>query len=577
MSEELIEQLKLNNRFRRLPLERVQEIADITAKLRGATLFESLSDVELAVVAEHGRIRHNEPGDIIIHEGDTDKIFYVIAKGHVRVWSKDTNGSPRLLNYHGKGDFFGEMAPLDNAPRAANVDVVEDVDLVAFDLEGFERIVAYPQISDYLRSWGQERIRRSNQPFEGKHWDEISIVLAHKSWVALMQMIFFPIVIIILTLAIWGLLHSFAGVAMEIMLSIVIAIAIGMALWIFWMWEDWRNDDLIVTSKRIIHIERILVPPFPVERYEAFVEQVQDITTRNHGLWTWLFHVHTLEVKTASAGIIRFPYLDNAAQIQEEIFRARRLAHTRRIGEERSRIREKLLTELARPVSVMVPLESGVQVEVTPEHKGLLKVVDYFIPHTRIVKRDQIIWRKHWLILFKEVMPPLALLLICAVALAFGLARPGILERLPLYVTATLPGLAWVFSFGWYLWRYDGWRNDIYIVTNSRIVDIEGSPFHLQKESRKESTFDVIQNTDSSSPNWLFRILRIGNVQIYTASQQEPFTFDLVPRPQEVQQEIFKRLIAFRENRAREESERQHTEFSKWFGTYHRSVVGQKE
>ncbi|MBL7198858.1 MAG: cyclic nucleotide-binding domain-containing protein [Anaerolineae bacterium] len=577
MSEELIEQLNTIDRFQSLPPERRQEIARIAAKLRPAPLFESLSSAELLALAAEGTLRRYESGDVIIRKGDTDKTFYVIVRGYVRVWSRDGNGSPRLLNYHSRGDFFGEMAPLNDMPRSANVDVVEDVELVVFSDEGFERIIAYPQISEYLRSWGQERIRRSNRAFDGKHWDEISIVLAHKSWVALMQMVFFPITLIILSLAVGALLHTLAQAPSQIILSVVIAISVGMGLWTFWMWEDWRNDDLIVTSKRIVHIERILIPPFPTERHEEFVEQVQDITTRNHGLWTWLFGVHSLEVKTAGAGTIRFPYLDDAAHIQEEIFRARRLARTRRIGEERSRIREKLLTELERPVDPITPLESGEQVQVTPEHTGLVRIVDYFIPRTRIVKSDQIIWRKHWLILLGAIVPPVLLLIGCLIALGLALARPGILARVPLSYTVPVPLLALLFAFAWYLWRYDGWRNDVYIVTESRIVDIEGSPFHLQKESRKESTFDVIQNTDASSPNWLFRVLRIGNVEIHTASQQEPFSFDLVPRPEEVQQEIFKRLTAFRESRAREENERQYNEFSRWFGTYHRSLSEQKE
>jgi hypothetical protein len=577
MSEELIEQLNTIDRFQSLPPERRQEIARIAAKLRPAPLFESLSSVELLALAAEGTLRRYESGDVIIRKGDTDKTFYVIVRGYVRVWSRDGNGSPRLLNYHSRGDFFGEMAPLNDMPRSANVDVVEDVELVVFSDEGFERIIAYPQISEYLRSWGQERIRRSNRAFDGKHWDEISIVLAHKSWVALMQMVLFPITLIILSLAVGALLHTLAQAPSQIILSVVIAISVGMGLWTFWMWEDWRNDDLIVTSKRIVHIERILIPPFPTERHEEFVEQVQDITTRNHGLWTWLFGVHSLEVKTAGAGTIRFPYLDDAAHIQEEIFRARRLARTRRIGEERSRIREKLLTELERPVDPITPLESGEQVQVTPEHTGLVRIVDYFIPRTRIVKSDQIIWRKHWLILLRAIVPPVLLLIGCLIALGLALARPGILARVPLSYTVPVPLLALLFAFAWYLWRYDGWRNDVYIVTESRIVDIEGSPFHLQKESRKESTFDVIQNTDASSPNWLFRVLRIGNVEIHTASQQEPFSFDLVPRPEEVQQEIFKRLTAYRESRAREENERQYNEFSRWFGTYHRSLSEQKE
>jgi hypothetical protein len=577
MSEALLEELRKDRQYRNLPPDQLNRLAQIMAKLQTVQLFQSLSNAELAPIAWRGRLVKYVCGDLIIRKGDTDKTFYVIVQGQVRVWEKGEDGIARLLNYHGKGDFFGEMAPLNDAPRAANVDVMDDVELVAFDLEGFEYIVQYPRINDWLRSWGQQRILDSNRAFEGKHWDEITIVLAHKSWFALLRMVLFPALVILFTLAVFVLLALFTHTAFEIMISVGLAIAVGMGLWIFWMYEDWRNDDLIVTSKRIIHIERILVPPFPFERHEAAINQVQDITTRNHGLWTRLFDVQTLQVKTAGAGTIEFPYLGDADEIRDKIFSARDLARVRRLGEERSRIRQKLLTELERPAIQVISLVSGEQPEVTPEWQGLLKLANYFVPRMRVVKSDQIIWRKHWLLLVRDAGLPAVLFWLSMLLLLIGVIRPEPFRQFSRWYTVLVPGIAALICLGWYLWHYDGWRNDVYIVTDERIIDIEGSPFHLQKESRTEGTFDVIQNTDYNSPNWLFRILRIGDVTIDTASQQSAFTFFSVSRPEEVQQEIFKRLVAFREQREREAAERQYAEFTKWFGTYHRSVMEQEE
>ena len=575
MSEEIIEQIKAVKELADLPPEELTRIAELTEKLSGIRLFESLSIQELASIAAKGRLEHRECGDMVIRKGDEDKLFYVILKGQVRVWREEDHRR-RLLNYHDAGDFFGELALLEDQPRAANVDVVEDADLVVFDREGFERIIQHQQIANFLRNWGRERIRRSDKEFPGKQWDEVAVVTAHKSWVYLLRIVTFPVFIVVMTLVVSTLLLIYTYVPVEIVLSVLIAIVVGMGLWIFWMWEDWRNDDFIVTSKRIIHIERILVPPFPTERHEVSVDQVQDIVTRNHGLFTWLFNVHSLEIKTI-AGTINFPYVDHADKIREEIFHARRLAKARRVSEEQSRIRRKLLLSLDIPAKEVTPIEEEEPMHVTPERTGLLKVIDYFTPRTWIVKPDRIIWRKHWLVLFKEVAPPLLLLLLSLALLAVALIRPWILWWVPVQFTVPIPALLTAFSLGWYLWRYDGWRNDIYIVTDSRIIDIEGSPFHLHKEERTEGTFDIIQSTDYNSPNWFARVLRIGDVTIDTAAERAAFTFDSVARPEEVQQEIFKRLNAFRERRAREESERQYNEFAKWFATYHRAVIERKE
>ena len=578
MSEELVEQLKRREEFSNLPRRELLQLAELTARLRRVSLFGSLSIPDLALIARHGSIKRYEHGELVIREGDTDKVLYVILRGLVRVWTKKGGSEARLLNFHEAGDFFGELIFRSNGPRAANVDVVDDVELVAFEQEGYAEIVAHDQIANYLRTWGQERMRRSNQPFPGKHWDEILVVHAHKSWVALARVIFFPVMFILISMATWALLALNTHISSELLASVAIALDVGMGLWILWMWEDWRNDDFFVTSKRVIHVERILVPPFPVERHEAAIEQVQDIVTRRHGLWTWLANAQTLEIKTAGAGVIRFPYLHHAEQIREEVFHARELARTRRSVEERRHIREALFAELKmdRPIKAVTPLDSGETVEVTPRREGILRVVDYLTPRTRVTKPDQVIWRKHWFVLLRAVGPAILLFALAVALLAVGLIRPGILTEISRPWTM-LPGIVLLlFSMVSYIWFYDGWCNDVYIVTDTRIVDIEGSPFHLRKETRREGTFDVIQNIDYNSPNWLARVLRIGDVTIDTASQRKAFSFYAVAHPEEVQQEIFKRLTAFRENRSQAEATRQYAEFAKWFEAYHTAVIEQK-
>jgi hypothetical protein len=577
MTEQLLDQIKAMGRYRRLSPSGQEQLAQLLGKLRHVDLLQSLSLEELAYIAERARLVRYQAGDLIIRKGDADRTLYITISGEVRAWDRTEEGKARLLNYHGVGDFFGEIALLEDKARAANVDAITDVELVAFDREGFERILEYPQIRDYLRSWGQQRIQVSNRDFEGKHWDEITIVMAHKSWFALLRMILLPAISFLLATALSVSLVVFASIATEILTSLILATLVGIGLWIFWAYEDWQNDDLIVTSKRIIHIERVLIPPFPIERHEVALNQVQDIVTRRN-LWTSFFGIQTLAVKTAGTATIEFPYLADAEWIRDEIFRARELAQVRSIGEERSQIRRRLMDELDREAGrAYEPVEQDEEQQVTPEARGVLKILDYFVPRMRIVRSDRIIWRKHWLILAQDAVAPILLSLFSVALLVLALIRPGFLSQVPSRWVLPLPVGATLFSLLWYLWVYDGWRNDIYIVTDERIIDVEGSPFHLKHESRVEGTFDVIQSVDYSSPNWLYRAFRIGDVTIDTAAQRAAFTFDLVAKPDKVQQEIFQRLTAYREEQAREGRERQYAEFSKWFGTYHRSVMEQKE
>ena len=579
MSQELIAQLETDARFQGLSAEELSRIAEITARLRPISLFSSLSDLERAHIAQTGKLLESERGEVLIRQGDTEKVLYIVLKGQLRVWTRDARGRTLLLNYHGANDFCGELVFISGHERAANVDVVDDATLVTFDEEGWERICAHRQIRDYLYRWGPERVRQSNRPFQGKHWDEVTVVRARKSWLALARRITIPILVILLTFTITGVLSVFVDLLREVRTSVVLAIVVGMFLWIAWMWEDWRNDDYIVTSKRIIHIERVLIPPFPHERHEAAIEMIQEITTSTQGLWTTLFDVHTLDIRTQGAGTIRFPDLDDADGIRELIFKARDQARVRKIGEEQTRIREKLFRQLGRPVKEVFPLDTGEEVQYTQPPTGLLRMLDYFVPHTRIVLPDQIKWRQHWLILLTKLVPVFILFLLAVVLLALGVVWPSFLGSTPgsRWLLLAPGGMLLLVSFVLYLWSYDGWRNHVYILTDTRIIDIAGTPFHLRGEKRVEGMFDSIQNITYDSPNFFYRALRIGNVDIDTAAEQRAYTFDRVGRPDEVQQEIFRRLVRYRERREMGEVERRYDEFAKWFETYHRSVAEKQE
>jgi CRP-like cAMP-binding protein len=582
MSEELIEQLQTDDRFRDLPREELERIADLAHKLKSVDklneveLFDSLTMNDLAHVAQKGREIRRERGEMIIRQGDTDRAFYVVLSGQLRVWHRDREGKRKLLNYAEPGDYCGELVFFGLEERTANVDVMDDADLVVFGPEGVSRLLEYPEVEATLRKWGEDRLRRNDTYFEGKQEDEITLVSARKNWLALARMLLFPLAIVLLTLAVLALLPSHTQLRRDVATSITLAIVVGMGLWSVWMWEDWRNDDFIVTSKRVIHIERVLIPPFPVERQEVAIERVQDIEIYKQGIWTLLFGVYTLEVRTMGTGAIRFPYLTEIDHIRGEIFHAREMASQRRFGEEQSRIRDSLYSELGLSIKAVTPLDNGQQPEVTPSPSGLMKVVDYFIPRTRIVEPDRIIWRKHWLLLLVRLVPVLFVLGLSVAALILVLLLPG-LSQVQWYVRVPIPALAVLYCVGWYLWRYEAWRNDIYIVTNERIVDIEGTPFHLFKETRTEGPFDVIQNIDYTSPNWFYRVLRIGDVTIDTAAKKEAYTFDSVSRPEAVQQEIFSRWVAYRDRQEKQESERRYNEFARWFRTYHRSVFEREE
>ncbi|MDH4207663.1 MAG: PH domain-containing protein, partial [Anaerolineae bacterium] len=111
------------------------------------------------------------------------------------------------------------------------------------------------------------------------------------------------------------------------------------------------------------------------------------------------------------------------------------------------------------------------------------------------------------------------------------------------------------------------WRNDIYQLTEDRIIDIERLPLGLREE-RREASLSMIQDIGYEIPGVIANLLDYGNVVIETAGREAAFTFSWVHQPRQVQQEIFSRMDAFREKERREQKERRADELLDWFSTF---------
>lgn len=80
------------------------------------------------------------PGEVIFKEGDEGDQMFIIQSGKFRV-SKTVGGHEHILSVLGKGDFFGEMAIVNNVKRTATVTAVSKGELLCFNREGFVSMI----------------------------------------------------------------------------------------------------------------------------------------------------------------------------------------------------------------------------------------------------------------------------------------------------------------------------------------------------------------------------------------------------------------------------------------------------
>lgn len=103
-------------------------------------------------------------GDVLFRAGDPGDSLYLVRTGKVELWVKDHVGEKIVLAVAETGDFFGELSLLDNGPRAATAQALEDAELLILDREDLLLFLRKkPDAAlDILTVMGQ-RIRNSDE------------------------------------------------------------------------------------------------------------------------------------------------------------------------------------------------------------------------------------------------------------------------------------------------------------------------------------------------------------------------------------------------------------------------------
>jgi hypothetical protein len=569
-----------------LNISRDDAIQRLIALLQGNDAIGQLSLEQIVQFAEMADMEFCRQGSEVIKQGELADHFYVVITGELR--AIDPRETPRrLLNYHTAGSIVGLRGLLqETGLRAATVEVVQDAVLAKYTKEDLEWLLnERPEIKEDFLELERLFDERSLTDFPGRQPDEVVVAAIKRHVLAFIARLTWPIGFLIVPI-LFFLGAELIGISSRelitenLLLSLVVVIPFILlaGLSLAYNYFDWINDDLIVTTKRVIHIERILF--YGEERREVPLTQIQDVTVRSHGILDLFFDVDDIEIKTAATGIISVDNVPSAQDLSRLMLQEQQRARNRAAASDtlavRQLIRERLdKNPLGSPQSPTPPAP-----KIIPPRSILPKVpiprirFGYFVPHTRQIINFKgepgIVWRKHYFVLLGKVIGPIIstliflYLFVASLFTLYPFSRPG-----ASWPVITILGVAWVASIVWYFWQYDGWWRDTYIVTGMRIVDVDSSPFRLQGESLREGTFDSIQNITYNIPNFFYKLLNLGDVVIETAGAGRTFTFNKVFKPSQVQDEIFKRWDVFQQRRREMTRDTTNKQVVNVLGEYH--------
>ena len=106
--------------------------------LEEVPLLSTLTPYERSKIADALETKKYPPGTEIIREGDIGESFYILESGEAQVFLR---GNDQPVKRYTKGDYFGELALLNDAPRAASVISETEVKVATLGKNGFQRLL----------------------------------------------------------------------------------------------------------------------------------------------------------------------------------------------------------------------------------------------------------------------------------------------------------------------------------------------------------------------------------------------------------------------------------------------------
>lgn len=530
--------------------------------LKKLHLFHGLTDVELAAVAEELQERTFDQTAMVFAEGSVADSLHIIFQGRVDITRLVNNKSAKIASLV-KGDYYGEQGLIRSRKRNASVTAESGTILLTLYRGPFLRLLKIaPSLRHNFEIMISSRQLAQELKFDWLSTNEVIYFLARKHLILLVRNLLLPAVLLIPVFGLLALAFLFNSATLGLVGGFLLVIDLA---WGLWRWVDWGNDYYIVTNQRVIWLEKVIA--LYDSRTEAGIGTILSVSTETQYLGR-LLDYGTVVVRTYT-GQIRMTYVHHpkqaAAMIEEYLNRAKEVG--RKTDEEtmKQAIRAKL--GFKKPDSLPAQPTAPATAKAAKPVKTPSPLATWWKNAFRMRTEDgnTITYHKHIYGFFRDAAP-YALGIIALFSLM--LIWPFILDfSLPLWLGSLFIFVITI-MFGFIIYEYVDWINDIYQVTVDQIIDVSRKPFGT--EDRKAAPLENILSTEYKRNGILGLLLNFGTVYIMVGGAQ--FNFDDVSDPPSVQQDIVRRQQGRIQKKRETETSSERERMSEWLAMYHRTM-----
>ena len=130
-------------------------------------LFKNLGSEVLADLATLLREQKVKKGDVLFRKKSEGNALYFIREGAIKIVLPSRLGDERIVTIFSEGDFFGEMALLDEMPRSADAVAIKPSRIFILDRIDFLRFLKKNDIAmEKILSTLSVRLRKTDELLE---------------------------------------------------------------------------------------------------------------------------------------------------------------------------------------------------------------------------------------------------------------------------------------------------------------------------------------------------------------------------------------------------------------------------